>query len=193
MNLLLKLGIAIDASLATWTEYLGTLAEQPTYEAIISKDIQDANARANALLHLLETLPTRHAALAISYDDSKLKFIELSVPCANLLGGSRKPELRVELDSWFTKTITSKKLVNSITQFERDVQTEERGRQQELRRLKAIHLALTKVCEDGELGENEVAELLDAMEEVGVCLAVPGAFTDLVEEVVAEGDGLQDV
>ena len=192
MNYLLKLGIAIDTSLAAWKEYLDTLPEQLTYEAIISNDIQNATTKAKALLHLLEVLPTRHAALTISYGDSTLNFVQLSAPCANLLRELQKPESHVELKSWFNRTITSKKLVNSIAEFERDVETEEQGRLQELRRLKAIHLGLTKVHEDGELGEKEVEKLVDAMEEVGVSVAVPDAFTELADGTTSESGGLQN-
>jgi hypothetical protein len=193
MNFLLKLGIAIDSSLAAWKGYLDTLPEQLTYEAIIANDIQDATTKAKALLHLLEVLPSRHAALIISYGDSTLKFIELSAQCANLLSELQKPESHVELKSWFNRTITNKKLVNSIAQFERDVNTEEQGRLQELRRLKAIYLGLMSVYEDSELGEKEVEDLLDAMEEVGVSLAVPGAFTELADGTISEsGEALQD-
>ena len=189
---LTKLGIAIDTSLTTWLAYVDTLTEELTYQAIISNDIQDATTKAKALLHLLEVLPTRHAALTISYGDSKLKFVELSAECANLLRELQKPESDVELSSWFNRTITSKKLVNSIAEFERNIQTEEQGRMQELRRLKAIHLGLTRVFEDGELGEKEVGKLLDAMEEVGVSLAVPGAFAELADETVPESAETQD-
>ena len=84
-DLLPKLGVAIDISLATWEAYMDTLTDQPTYEGIISNNIQDISTRAKALLHLLEPLPTRHAALVISYSDAKVNFVELSKPCANLL------------------------------------------------------------------------------------------------------------
>jgi hypothetical protein len=49
------------------------------------------------------------------------------------------------------------------------------------------------VYEDSELGEKEVEDLLDAMEEVGVSLAVPGAFTELADGTISEsGEALQD-
>jgi hypothetical protein len=180
-ELLPKLGIAIDASLVAWEAYMETLTDQSTYEAIITNNIQDTSTKANALLHLLETLPTRHAALVISYGDEKIKFVELSNPCANLLQELQKPESDVELTSWFNRTIKSKKLVNCISQVETDIKTAEQGRMQELKRLKASHLSLTMVHKDGELGSKDIDKLLDAMEEIGVDLAVPGAFIDVAE------------
>jgi hypothetical protein len=169
-DLLPKLGIAIDASLAAWEAYMETLTDQPTYEAIMSNNIQDTSTKAQALLHLLETLPTRHAALVISYGDAKIKFVELSNPCANLLQELQNPESDVELTSWFNRTIKSKKLVNCISQVETDIKTAEQGRMQELKRLKASHLSLTVVYKDGELGSKDIDKLLDAMEEIGVDL-----------------------
>ena len=67
---------------------------------------------------------------------------------------------------------------------------------QELRRLKAIHLGLTKVYKDGELGSKDIDKLLGAMEEIGVELVVPGAFVDMVDEVDGadgEGDGMAGI
>jgi hypothetical protein len=147
----------------------------------MSNNIQDTSTKAQALLHLLETLPTRHAALVISYGDAKIKFVELSNPCANLLQELQNPESDVELTSWFNRTIKSKKLVNCISQVETDIKTAEQGRMQELKRLKASHLSLTVVYKDGELGSKDIDKLLDAMEEIGVDLGVPGAFIDVTD------------
>ena len=189
-DLLPKLGTAIDISLASWEAYMETLTDQPTYEAIISNNIQDTSTKAKALLHLLETLPTRHAALVISYSDAKVKFVELSNPCANLLEELQNSESDFELKSWFKQTIKSKKLVNGISQVERDIQTAEQGRMQELRRLKASHIGLTTVYEDGELERKEINKLLDAMEEIGVDLVVPGPFIGLADEANGDGDDM---
>lgn len=176
MALLPKLGIAIDTSLATWESYTETLADQPTYESIISTDLQDTSTKAKALLHLLDTLPSRHAALVVAYSDDKLEYVGLSDICTNLLEELQKPESDVELDSWFNRTLAGKKSVTTVVQLEKDIRSEEQGRLQELRRLKASQLALMSVYQDGELGDNEVEKLLDAMEEVGVHLGAAMSF-----------------
>lgn len=187
-SILLKLGAAIDTSLVEWEVYLETLTENSTYEDIILNDIQDATTKANALLHLLDVLPTRHAALVISYGDANIKFLELSLPSANLLAELQNPESDVELKAWFNRTMMSKKLSKSISQFEKDILAAEQGRLQELRRLKAIHFSLTKVSKDGELGSKVVEKLLDAMEEIGISLMVPGAFSDTSTDVRERAD-----
>ena len=184
-TILSKLGVAIDASLADWEIYLATLADQTTYEAIIAGDIQDTATKTEALRHLLEVLPCRHAALVIAYSDPKINFIELNRPCGNLLKELQDPKSDVDLGSWFNRVLVGIKLVKSITQCEADVRSAEQGRLQELNRLKAQHFALSMVSEDEELGANEVGKLLDTMEEIGVPLNVPGAFADLGDE--AEG------
>lgn len=181
-NILSKLGVAIDGSLAEWEAYLATLADQATYQTIISGDIQDTATKTAALRHLLEVLPCRHAALVIAYGDPKITFIELDRPCGNLLSELQDPRSDVDFGSWFNRVLPGKKLIKSITQYEADIRSAEQGRLQELNRLKAQHFALTMVLKDGELGADEVGKLLDAMEEIGVPLDIPGASADLEDE-----------
>jgi hypothetical protein len=181
-NVLAKIGVAIDTSLREWEEYLATIADQASYETIISESIQDTTTKTKALRHLLEVLPCRHAALVIAYGDANIKFIELDRPCANLFAELQKAKSDVDLGTWFNRVLLGKKLVKTISQYEADVHSAEQGRLQELNRLKAQHLALTMVSKDGELGANEVGKLLDAMEEIGVPLEIPGAFADFRDE-----------
>ena len=138
-----KLGIAIDTSLASWEAYMETLTDQPTYESIISNNnTQDTFTKAHALFYLIETLPTRHAVLVISYSDTKVKFVELSNPCANLFEELQKPDSDAELKAWFDRVMTSHKLINGIAEIERNLEMVEQGRMQELKRLKASHVSL---------------------------------------------------
>ena len=186
-NLLCRLGIAIDLSLTMWEEYVETLKEQPTYETIMLNDLQNPDNKPKALLHLLETLPTRHAALVLSYSDSKTTFIELPRPCTNLLSELRSNKSNVELASWFNRTLPAKRLMSSISHFERDIKIAEDGRSQELRRLKAVHYGLTKVVDEGSVvGVKAVGKLLDAMEEIGVSLEDSGEFDELEDGADAD-------
>ena len=179
-----RLGTTIDTALATWETYLQTLTEHPTYESIVSNTTKDIATKVKALQHVLDTLPARHKALVQSYSDTNLEPVELSNICANLLEELKNPRSGLELDAWFTKTLATKKTTTGIAQLEKDIMDEEQGRLQELRRLKAIHMSLTSVLADGELGKKEVDMMLDAMEELGVSLADCGADT----EVAGSGD-----
>ena len=181
-NVISKLGVAIEISLTEWETYLATLADQATYEAIISGEIHDTATKREALRHLLEVLPCRHAALVIAYGDPKVNFIELDRPCGDLLSELQGPKSDVDLGSWFNRVLPGKKLIKTISQYEIDIRSAEQGRLQELNRLKAQQFALTMVSKDGELGANEVGKLLDAMEEIGISLDIPGAFTDVGDE-----------
>ena len=180
-TLLPKLGIAIDTTLAAWEAYLDTLSKQPTYESIISQESKEVSTKVKALLHLLEDLPLRHAALVQSYCDNKLSFIELSDQCADLLQELQKPESEVDLEEWFSKALTGKKFVKEVATLENEIRDEEQGRLQELRRLHAIQTALMGVLADGELGVKEIEALLEAMEAIGVSLAGSGAVNEETE------------
>ena len=159
-NILSKLGVAIDTSLTEWEDYLAIIADQATYEAIISDKLEDTTTKTKALRHLLEVLPCRHAALVIAYNDPNINFIELEHPCANLLAELQGTKSDVDLGTWYHRVLAGKKLVKAITQHEVDVQSAERGRLQELNRLKAQRFALNMVSKDGELGAKEIGKLL---------------------------------
>ena len=146
------------------------MSSQP-YESIIANGTKDTASKLKALQHLLDTLPTRHTALALSYNDPDMNFVDLSDECANLLEELQNPSSDVDLGDWFNKVVSSKRFINSVAALEKDMREEEQGRMQELRSLKAIQVSLMAVRDDGELGKSEVMALLEAMEKVGVELS----------------------
>ena len=183
-TLLPRLGYAIDAALEAWTSHTGTVVEQPTYESITSSNTKDISVKVQALTHVLETLPARHAALVRSYNDPELDLIELPEVCANLVEELQSPQQELELDQDFNKILASKRFAKSIATLEKELGDEEQWRSQELRRLKASHLCLMSVREDRELKQSDVAVLMDAMEEIGVPLigfGADGKMTDGLE------------
>lgn len=189
VTLLPKLGAAIDTALASWEAYLETLTEQPTFETIIADDTKDLSTKIQAIQHLLETLPSRHSALVNSYADDKLDVMELSDHCIVLLEELQKPRSERDLDGWFDKVLSSKRLATSIKELEKELQAEEQWRAQVLRRLKGQHMALMMVRADGELGRREVEALLDAMEALGVSLIGSGAVHEEAVDGVQDGTG----
>ena len=183
-SLLTRLGAAINNSLAAWELYLETFTENPTYDSIISTDTKDVTTKVKALQYLLETLPSRHTALAQSYCDTSLNFAELSDICRNLLDELRNPASDLDLNAWFNKIVISKRFVDGILTLGKDIGEQEQGRLQQLRRSKAIHVSLVAVLKDGELGKKEVDKMLEAMDELGVSLADTGVTGELVSSSV---------
>lgn len=184
LTLLPKLGTAIDAALQSWNSHTATAAQYPTYESIISGDIKDISTKVQALKHVLETLPSRHAALVQSYNDPELDFIELSDLCGNLLEELQSPEPDVELGEDFNKIFMSKRFIKSVVALEKEIRDEELWRSQELNRLKASQACLTKVREDGELDKRQVRALVDAMEEIGIPLIGFGLGDKVADEAM---------
>ena len=188
-TLLPRLAVAIETSLAAWEAYLEDVSGQATYETIISSDIKEVGTKVKALEYLLDVLPSRHMALVLAYCDSENNSSELSDVCATLLEELQKPGSDLDLEAWFSKTITSKRFIKDIVGLEKDLKDDEQSRLQDLRRLKAVHSGLMEVLADGELAVEEVDALLTAMEEVGVSLAGSGAINEAVDLV---GDGAED-
>ena len=187
LALLLKLGSAIDDALSTWEAYLEILKEQTAYEAIVSEGDKSTATKVKALQHILDTLPARQTALVKSHNDPNIILLELPEICANLLDELQRLEIEVELDGCFNTILTSQRLFKKVADLEKDLRNEEDCHAQDLRRLKANHILLTGIGQDGELEQEHVVALVEAMEAVGVPLfgcGIPEEIEDETYQVI---------
>ena len=97
----------------------------PTYESIILNDLKNISTKVKALEHILDTLPARYTAIERSYNDPALDCFDLSQLCANLSEELQSPGSGIELDNWFSKILTSKKLLRDVAALENGIKDEE--------------------------------------------------------------------
>lgn len=172
-DLMPGLGDAIDTALAHWETYFGDVEAQPSYSTVIEQDPKSPETKAKALQYILFTLPERHTMLVRSCSAAELEAVQLPDVCGNLLDELQSPSHEIDLDSWFNSVTSTKKFVDRVIALEKDIREEELRRKQDLSRLKAVHIALTQVGRDGELGSKDVEVLVNAMEAIGVSLIGP--------------------
>jgi hypothetical protein len=158
----------VVSELAFWMDYLKAL---PALDfSSLTANEASPETRTKALIYILETLPTRHQALASIYRSSAIAPVVLPGECSNLLASLRSEESVKGIvgADHEKKLFTGKQFRPRVLALEEEVKKLEEERMQELKGLMQMVAMLRLLGNGGLLGDEEVELLAEAMNEAGL-------------------------
>ncbi|KAI5367864.1 hypothetical protein Slin15195_G029980 [Septoria linicola] len=173
------LGEIISDELTHWMHHTSITSTFITYATLttdsISSTVSSAKVKVQALRHILETLPLRYKALALSYSDPELiEPVVLSTELQALLESLQNQEDSIgeELKGRYDqKLFQSKKFRPNILNMEDEIRRLEEARMEELKGLMLMVEETKLAAEDGLVADEALKNLIEAMDEAGLSAA----------------------
>ncbi|SMR46632.1 unnamed protein product [Zymoseptoria tritici ST99CH_1E4] len=159
----------IETELTFWMDYLKAL---PSHDfSTLTADSPSPQLLTQALIHILESLPLRHRALAAIYSDPDVEPVVLPGGCDELLRDLKRSVADVveEVGMDHEKKLFSGKVFRQgVLALEAEVKVLEEARMEELKGLMGLVEMLRLVGDEGRLGNGELKVLIEAMDEAGL-------------------------